>query len=184
MIEVELAGVRVEMPFNSPTMLLREANGERVLPIIIDVPEAQAIGRGVDGIRMARPMTHDLLTQLLATLETELVRVVVTDLRDRTFFAELVLNTSGIERRLSSRPSDAVAIAVRVGAPIFVAEEVFDLASQPVGGPTSMIHPDDILADFEDDYDDDYDDSSDDPDDLLDEFKQFLSEINPEDFDG
>jgi len=183
MVEMELIGVQVELPFNSPMMLLREADGQRVLPIVIDVPEAQAIGRGVDGVRTARPMTHDLMAQLLDALETRLVRVVVTELRDHTFFAELVLDTLGAERRLSARPSDAVALAVRTGAPIFASDEVLDVAGQPLIDGSD--HPDDILAgglsadrsggDAAEDAD---------PAVLLDEFKQFLDDINPDDFDG
>ncbi len=178
MVEMELLGVQVELPFNSPTMMLRESDGGRVLPIVIDVPEAQAIGRELEGVRMARPMTHDLMASVLGLLETELVRVVVTELRDRTFHAELVLSTNGLERRISSRPSDAIALAVRSGAPIFASEAVLAEAGQIVE-PVDDDHPDDILAGESDEFDDGAD-----PDELLDEFKQFLDEINPEDFDG
>lgn len=175
MVEMELIGVQVELPFNSPTMLLREAaaGSGRVLPIVIDVPEAQSIGRGIEGVRMARPMTHDLIEALLDTLDTELVRVVVTEIRDRTFHAELVLETNGVEQRLSSRPSDAVAIAVRTGSPIYASDAVLAEAGQLP--ETDETHPDDILPEVDDDAD---------PDELLDEFKQFLDDINPEDFDG
>ena len=180
MVEMELLGVQVELPFNSPTMLLRESTGGRVLPIVIDVPEAQSIGRELDGVRMARPMTHDLFQSVLGALETQLVRVVVTELRDRTFHAELVLDTNGVERRLTSRPSDAVALAVRTGSPIFASEDVLAEAGQVVdedlmGDAADELHPDDILAGEIADAD---------PDELLDEFKQFLDDINPEDFDG
>lgn len=178
MVEMELLGVQVELPFNSPTMMLRESDGGRVLPIVIDVPEAQSIGRELDGVRMARPMTHDLMASVLGLLETELRRVVVTELRDRTFHAELVLDTNGVERRISSRPSDAIALAVRTGAPIFASEDVLSAAGQYVEPADE--HPDDILAGEVDELPED----DADPDELMDEFKQFLDEINPEDFDG
>lgn len=177
MIEMELIGVEVELPFNTPVVLLREAEGGRVLPIVIDVPEAQAIHRALDGIRMARPMTHDLMAQMLTDLEAELVSVTITELRDRTFFAELVIELSGRRITMSARPSDSVALAVRTGTPIFASEAVLAAAGTQLEDPAA-----DDLVDSAGAPPSDLQDT--DPAELLDEFKQFLDDLNPEDFEG
>ena len=171
MVEMELLGVQVEMPSNSPLMLLKEtAAPGRVLPVVIDTPEAQAIYRGIEKIRMARPLTHDLMKTLLDDLGAEVVRVTVTELRDRTFFAEVELELAGLTKVVSARPSDAVALAVRTGSPIFATEEVLAEAGQFIETPA-------------DELDDEGDGAEDaDPDELLDEFKQFLDGVSPDDF--
>ena len=165
MIEMELLGVQVELPSNSPLVLLRETNGHgRVLPVVIDTPEAHAIHRGMEGIRLARPLTHDLLVQMLDELDATVAKVVVTELRERTFFAEIELSVAGQSHTISARPSDAIALAVRTATPIYASEEVLAEAGQILEA-----HP--------------ADDSSDnDPDELLDEFKQFLDDVTPDDF--
>jgi bifunctional DNase/RNase len=170
MIEMELLGVQVEMPSNSPLLLLKETRPPgRVLPVVIDTPEAQAIYRGIERIRMARPLTHDLMRTLLEEVGATVVRVTVTELRERTFFAEIELEVGGVTRVVSSRPSDAVALAVRTDTPIFATEEVLADAGQ--------------LIDAGPDEDDDVEgDDSTDPAELLDEFKQFLDEVSPDDF--
>jgi len=165
MIEMELLGVQVELPSNSPLLLLREADGQgRVLPVVIDTPEAHAIHRGMEGIRLARPLTHDLLVSMLEELQANIVGVVVTELRERTFFAEIELQIGGETRTVSARPSDAIAIAVRTNTPIFASEEVLAEAGQIIDEEGSVEDPDN------------------DPDELLDEFKQFLDDVNPGDF--
>ena len=165
MIEMELLGVEVELPSNRPLVLLRETNGQgRVLPVVIDTPEAHAIHRGMEGIRLARPLTHDLLVQMLDELDATVAKVVVTELRERTFFAEIELSVAGQSHTISARPSDAIALAVRTATPIYASEEVLAEAGQILEA-----HP--------------ADDSSDnDPDELLDEFKQFLDDVTPDDF--
>ena len=165
MIEMELLGVQVELPSNSPLLLLRETEGQgRVLPVVIDTPEAHAIHRGIEGIRLARPLTHDLLVTMLEELEATIIGVVVTELRERTFFAEIELQVSGESRTISARPSDAIAIAVRTDTPIYASEDVLAEAGQVIEEHAS-------------------DGGSDnDPDELLDEFKQFLDDVNPDDF--
>jgi len=163
MVEMELVGVQLEMPSHSPLLLLRESGGSgRVLPVVIDIPEAKAIGRGVERIRLARPMTHDLIVDMLTELGAELKSVTVTELRDRTFYAELLLVRQGVEHRVSSRPSDAIALAVRANVPIFASDAVLDEAGQHIEG--------DLVNEV------------DDPEELLDDFKAFLDEITPEDF--
>jgi hypothetical protein len=165
MIEMELLGVQVELPSNSPLLLLRETEGQgRVLPVVIDTPEAHAIHRGIEGIRLARPLTHDLLVAMLEELQANIVGVVVTELRERTFFAEIELQVGGESRTISARPSDAIAIAVRTDTPIFASEDVLAEAGQIIEEHGSE------------------EDSESDPDELLDEFKQFLDDVNPGDF--
>ena len=164
MSEMELLGVQVERPSNSPLLLLREADGlGRVLPVVIDTPEAHAIHRGIEGIRLARPLTHDLIVNLLDELEAPVISVQVTELRERTFFAEIELEVAGQKQTISARPSDAIAIAVRTETAIYASEEVLAEAGQMIEG-----------------HDAEGDDG--DPDELLDEFKQFLDDVNPDDF--
>ena len=165
MIEMELLGVQVELPSNSPLLLLRETEGQgRVLPVVIDTPEAHAIHRGIEGIRLARPLTHDLLVTMLEELQATVIGVVVTELRERTFFAEIELQVAGESRTISARPSDAIAIAVRTETPIYASEDVLAEAGQVIEE-----HPPDGGSDN-------------DPDALLDEFKQFLDDVSPDDF--
>ena len=173
MIEMELLGVQVEMPSNSPLMLLKETSPPgRVLPVAIDTPEAQAIYRGIERIRMARPLTHDLMRLLLEGLGATVTRVTVTELRERTFFAEIELKIGDETRVVSARPSDAVALAVRTDTPIFATEEVLAEAGQFIDTPDENdIGPSD--SGEEPDAD---------PTELLDEFKQFLDDVNPDDF--
>src|SRR5215213_3641670 len=135
---MELLGVRRELKIKVPVLLLREQEGaRRVLPIYIAPEEAQAIERGIKEIVPPRPLTHDLLRDVLQALGARLIRLVVTELRESdqgggTFYAELVLELPSGTVSVSSRPSDGVALAVRVGAPIFVSEEVLDRAATAV----------------------------------------------------
>ena len=111
-------------------VLLKGEEDERSLPIFIGAPEAQAIAIAINDVHMPRPLTHDLLKNILDFLECRLLRVVVTSLSDGTFFANLVLEKGGPALDLDCRPSDAVALAVRTGAPIFVSEDVMDEAGR------------------------------------------------------
>jgi bifunctional DNase/RNase len=161
MVEMELVGVRVELPSNSPIVLLRETTGQRrVLPIFIGGPEATAIAFALDGVVTQRPMTHDLMKDLLEDLSVQVERIVVTALAERTFFAEIHLVAADGEHRVSSRPSDAIALAVRVGAPIFAAEEVVDEAATVV------------------------EEEADEPesDEVVEQFREFIDNVSPEDF--
>jgi len=112
MIEMELTGVRVELPTNQPIVLLREREGERYLPIWIGAAEAAAIALSLQGVVTPRPMTHDLLKTILEDLTVQVRRIVVTELRESTFFATIELDRQGQELEVSSRPSDAIALAV------------------------------------------------------------------------
>jgi bifunctional DNase/RNase len=127
-IPMDITGVRMELPSNTPIVLLREQGGERFLPIWIGPVEAMAISSAIDGIVPPRPQTHDLLTSVIQSLGATITRVVVTELRDNVFFADLVLEVGGNEVVVSSRPSDAVALAVRTGAPVYARTEVLEEA--------------------------------------------------------
>ena len=127
MVEVRLRAVRVDLQSNTPVLLLQESEGlGRTLPIFIGAPEATAIAFALQGMDTPRPMTHDLIRDLLDALGADVIRVVVTELKTATYFAEIVLRHGEREMPVSSRPSDAVAVAVRTGAPLFVADDLMD----------------------------------------------------------
>ena len=154
--------MRVELPANTPMVVLREQEGRhRLLPIMIGSPEASAIHNALEGVVPQRPLTHDLMVNVVAALGAELESVIVTEVRDHTFFAELHLRTNGGPKVISSRPSDALALAVRTGTPIYADETLLDEAA---------LDAPDELAEQEEEA-------------ILDEFRDFLEEINPEDFE-
>ncbi len=156
MIPVEVIGVRIEMPSNQPIVLLKEISGSRYLPIWVGTAEATAIAFSQQGLIPQRPLTHDLLINILEAEKIKLRSVHLTELRDGVFYSDLILvDESGKEERVSSRPSDAVALAVRVEAPILARSELFDQAGISI--------PDQGEDDIE-------------------KFKEFLDEISPEDF--
>ncbi len=156
---MQLVGVRVEMPTNNPIVLLREADGQhRVLPIFIGPVEATAIAFALQGVVTPRPMTHDLLKDLLGALGVGVDRIVITELRDRTFYAEIEMTTNGSGYKVSSRPSDAIALAARLGTPIYADEAVLEEAAVTMS---------------EDDEEED---------DEVERFREFLEGVNPEDF--
>lgn len=128
MIELSLVGVRVELPSNQPIVLLKETGGERYLPIWIGAVEATAIAFALQGVETPRPMTHDLLRDILKETEVQVDRIVISDLVDQTFYAVIRMMTDGQQREVSSRPSDAIALAVRINAPIYAADEVLEQA--------------------------------------------------------
>ncbi|MCB0994117.1 MAG: bifunctional nuclease family protein [Acidimicrobiales bacterium] len=161
MVEMELVGVRVELPSAAPIMLLREmATPGRLLPIFIGGPEATAIALAMDEVETPRPMTHDLMKNMLDLLAVSIDKVVVTDLQEKTFFAELELTGPQGSLRISSRPSDAIALAVRTGTPIFADEAVLAKAAYTVAS----------------DEDGDHDEQ------VLEEFREFIDQVSPEDF--
>ncbi|MFT5223116.1 MAG: bifunctional DNase/RNase [Glaciecola sp.] len=164
MIEMELVGVRVELPANTPIVLLKEANGARYLPIWIGAVEATAIAFALQGVETPRPMTHDLFTSVLTKADLTLEAVHVTDLQDGTFFAELHLRQGKSLHVVSARPSDAIALASRMeNVPIFGAESVLDEAGLEIG--------------------DDGEAAGDiDPDEEVRQFREFLDNVTPEDF--
>ena len=151
--EVDVMGVRVEMPSNQPIVLLREVTGERYLPIWIGAVEATAIAFAQQGVVPPRPLTHDLMKDLLDALGQELAEVQITDMKDGVFFATLVLG-SGVE--IGARPSDSIALALRTGSRIVCAEEVLDEVGLAVP------------AEQEDE---------------VERFREFLDQVTPEDFE-
>jgi uncharacterized protein len=156
MIEMELAGVRVELPTNQPIVLLKEKEGERYLPIWIGAAEAAAIALALQGVVTPRPMTHDLLKNILEDLGVTVNRIVVTELREGTFFAQLDIHRNGDSLEISSRPSDAIALAVRMTVPIYASEDVLSEASILIPG---------------------------DEDEEVEKFREFLENVTPEDFE-
>lgn len=155
LIELELVGVRVELPHNQPIVLLKEVSGTRFLPIWIGAVEATSIAFALQGVATARPMTHDLMRDLLAGLSVDVNRIVVTELREGTFYAEIQMTSDGQSVVVSSRPSDAIALAVRATVPIFADESVLSEAG----------------IEIEDEEDDE-----------VAQFKEFLDSVTPEDF--
>jgi len=155
MIELNLIGVRVELPANQPIVLLKEQQGERYLPIWIGTNEATAIALALQGVTPPRPMTHDLMKNMLEELQILVERIVITELREGTFFAEIQMARNGTRYEISSRPSDAIALAVRTGVPIFANEDVLSEASIVI---------------------------RDDEEQEVEKFREFLESVNPEDF--
>ncbi|WP_017936316.1 bifunctional nuclease family protein [Nocardioides sp. Iso805N] len=154
MREVDVLGVRVEMPSNQPLVLLREVTGERYLPIWIGAVEATAIAFAQQGVVPPRPLTHDLLKDILEATGNELSEVQIVDVKDGVFFANLVFS-SGVE--VSARPSDSIAIALRTGARVVCADEV--LAEAGVAVPAEQ-------------------------EDEVERFREFLDQVTPEDFES
>lgn len=148
------------MPANTPMVLLRESDGRhRLLPIYIGSPEASAIHYALEGVEPPRPLTHDLFLNVLGELGVTVTHVVVTEMRERTYFAELHLSTAAGEKVISARPSDAIALAVRCGAELFASNELIDeVGQEPVA------EPEDEAAE------------------IIDEFKDFIENVSPEDF--
>jgi bifunctional DNase/RNase len=130
LMEVKVMGVVVDPKASNPVVVLVDLAGQKALPIWIGVFEAEAISRGLEDVVTLRPMTHDLMKQILDTFQVSLTRVVINDLKENTFYANLYINVGGKELIVDSRPSDAIALAVRVKAPIFVAEPVIEAAKE------------------------------------------------------
>ena len=158
MQEMVIYGVSFDMVGKQPIVLLKAVDSNKFLPIWIGHPEAAAILMKLQGATTPRPMTHDLLCDMLNELDVRCTQVAVTELRDNTFFAAVTLQVDGREVEIDSRPSDALAIAVRAGAPIFAAEEV--IAESAI--------------EFEHEVED--------TEEVVDRFKEFLDRVNPEDF--
>ena len=151
---VEVVGVRVEMPSNQPIVLIKEVDGIRYLPIWVGAAEATAIAFAQQGLIPPRPLTHDLLQNVITELGSKVESVSLTELLNGVFYSTIKL---GEDREISARPSDAIALALRAGAPIFATEDLFVSAGIEI--------PDQA-------------------DDQVEAFREFLDQINPEDFLG
>jgi bifunctional DNase/RNase len=158
MQEMSIYGVSFDMVGKQPIVLLRTLDGTKFLPIWIGHPEAAAILMKLQGTPTPRPMTHDLVTEMLGELNASVSRVAVTELRENTFYAQITLQVNGSEIEIDSRPSDAIALAVRADAKIYVADEVID----------------DSAIEFNQEPEDSGE--------VIDEFKKFLENVSPEDF--
>jgi bifunctional DNase/RNase len=130
LLEVKVMGIVVDPKASNPVVVLVDLTGQKALPIWIGVFEAEAISRGLEDVVTLRPMTHDLMKQILDTFQASLTRVVINDIKDNTFYAKLHLNVEGREIIVDSRPSDAIALAVRVKAPIYISESVIEVTKQ------------------------------------------------------
>jgi bifunctional DNase/RNase len=157
MMEVKVMGIVVDPKASNPVVILVDLSGKKALPIWIGVFEAEAISRGLEDVVTLRPMTHDLMKQILDTFRVGVTRVVIHDIKGNTFYANLYLNVEGRELVVDSRPSDAIALAVRVKAPIYVSESVIE-ATKDLG-----IFASNLLED-------------------QDELKSIIENMKPEDF--
>jgi bifunctional DNase/RNase len=167
MVEMTLASIRVQMPDNVPVVLLREVDGQgsgtgRTLPILIGHEEATSIARAIQGIEPPRPFTHDLLRDLLTNLEVVVDAIVITELVGKIFYAEIRMHRDGRPYVVSSRPSDAIALAVRLGAPIHAEEALLDAEAYVL--------------------EEDEEGSGEEQEEVIEKFQRFIEDVRPEDF--
>src|SRR6266581_5905975 len=158
MHEMVIYGVSFDLVGKQPIVLLKTADGNKFLPIWIGHPEAAAILMKLQGASTPRPMTHDLLTDMLGQLDAQVTRICVTELRDNTFYATITVQQDGSEIEIDSRPSDAIALAVRAEAPIFAADDVIEESAIEFEG--EEVNEEEIVS----------------------EFKQFLEHVTPDEF--
>src|ERR671925_2194368 len=158
MHEMVIYGVSFDMVGKQPIVLLKTLEGNRFLPIWIGHPEAAAILMKLQGASTPRPMTHDLVTDMLDQLDAQVTRITVTELKENTFYASITVAQNGSEIEIDSRPSDAIALAVRAEAPIFVADRVIEESAIEFEG--EEVNEEEIVS----------------------EFKQFLEHVTPDEF--
>jgi bifunctional DNase/RNase len=158
MHEMDIYGVSFDLVGKQPIVLLKTKEGNRYLPIWIGQPEAAAILMKLQGASTPRPMTHDLVTEILSQLDAHVVRITVTELRENTFFAQVTVQMDGTEFDVDSRPSDAIALAIRAEAPIFAADDVIEESAIEFEGDD--VNEEEMVA----------------------EFKRFLDDVSPEQF--
>jgi len=158
MQEMVIYGVSFDLGSKQPIVLLKTADGNRFLPIWIGHPEAAAILMKLQGASTPRPMTHDLVADMLEQLDAQVIRITVTELKESTFYASITVQQNGSEVEIDSRPSDAIALAVRTQAPIFAADDVIEESS----------------IEFEHEVED--------TEEVVEKFKDFLDQVTPDDF--
>jgi uncharacterized protein len=161
MQEMHIYGVSFDLVGKQPIVLLKTAEGNKFLPIWIGHPEAAAILMKLQSATTPRPMTHDLVTDMLEQLGAQVVRITVTELRENTFFAQITVQQDGSEIDVDSRPSDAIALAIRADAPIFAADEVIEESAIEFEG--DEINQEELEREVS-------------------KFKQFLDEVTPDEF--
>jgi hypothetical protein len=158
MTEMVIYGVSFDLVGKQPIVLLKTAEGNKFLPIWIGHPEAAAILMKLQGASTPRPMTHDLVTDILGQLEAQVVRITVTELRENTFYAQITVQQNGTEIDVDSRPSDAIALAIRADAPIYAADDVIEESAIEFEG--EEVDEEQMVA----------------------EFRSFLENVTPEEF--
>ena len=161
MQEMVIYGVSFDLGSKQPIVLLKTADGNRFLPIWIGHPEAAAILMKLQGASTPRPMTHDLVTDMLEQLDAQVIRITVTELKESTFYASITVQQNGSEVEIDSRSSDAIAVAVRAQAPIFAADDVIEESAIEFEG--DEVTEEEIES-------------------RVSEFKQFLDEVTPDEF--
>jgi bifunctional DNase/RNase len=129
-VEMKIRGLMMDPVTNMPIVILKDVNGNTILPIWVGVFEANAIALQIESVQTPRPMTHDLLDSVIRRLDGRVLRVVVCDLKDNTFYASVVIQVGGRDLNVDARPSDAIALALRAGSPIFVDDAVFQRTRQ------------------------------------------------------
>jgi uncharacterized protein len=155
---MQIYGVSFDMVGKQPIVLLKTVDGNRFLPIWIGHPEAAAILMKLQGASTPRPMTHDLVTDMLEQLDAQVIRITVTELKESTFYASITVQQNGSEVEIDSRPSDAIALAVRAEAPIFAADDVIEESAIEFEGEEVN------------------------EEEMIDEFKRFLDDVSPDQF--
>jgi len=158
MHEMVIYGVSFDLVGKQPIVLLKTADGNKFLPIWIGHPEAAAILMKLQGATTPRPMTHDLVTDILGQLQAQVTRITVTELRENTFYAQITVSLDGSEIEVDSRPSDAIALAIRVDAPIYAADDVIEESAIEFEGDD--VNEEEMVA----------------------EFKRFLDHVTPDEF--
>ncbi|MBA3366468.1 MAG: bifunctional nuclease family protein [Actinobacteria bacterium] len=158
MHEMVIYGVSFDLVGKQPIVLLKTADANKFLPIWIGHPEAAAILMRLQGASTPRPMTHDLVTEMLTRLDAQVVRITVTELKENTFYASITVQQNGSEIEVDSRPSDAIALAVRAEAPIYVADDVIEESAIEFEGEEVN------------------------EDEMVDEFRRFLDNVSPDEF--
>jgi len=160
LIEVKVSGLTIDPITNTPIVILKDMEEKKVIPIWIGIFEASAIATELEKIAFSRPMTHDLITEILRSLEIRVTRIEITDLKNNTFFANICLQQEGEEFIVDARPSDAIAIALRSNAPIFVDDKVINM-SRDIDFGTKITDIDNIKKE---------------------KLKEFLENLSPDDF--
>jgi hypothetical protein len=158
MHEMVIYGVSFDLVGKQPIVLLKTADGNKFLPIWIGHPEAAAILMKLQGATPPRPMTHDLVNDILGELDARVLRITVTELRDNTFYAQITVQRDGSEVEIDSRPSDAIALAIRADAPIYAADDVIEESAIEFEG--EEVNEEEMVS----------------------EFKRFLDNVTPDEF--
>jgi uncharacterized protein len=169
---MDIYGVSFDLVGKQPIVLLKTAEGNRFLPIWIGHAEAAAILMRIQGASTPRPMTHDLLSDIIGKLDAEVVAVTVTELRDNTFYASITVQMNGSEIEVDSRPSDAIALAVRSDAPIFAADEVIEESAIEFEGEEGPVTTEDAVSAM----------SPEQREQVEEQFKEFLENVTPDQF--